>query len=363
MSQQELLYQLSQMVCAAYAAYTTTGTKNANVIAGNPAAHHPAAIPAEAAVLRAQPNLKNVCPIYVYEAEPDLDPSAPAPTLHSENLAVRKKRGVPNNVVPGTDCGGGTATHEGGYQLFGFTATLPAVGELKAKNVLALRGTVTAYEAGVSLIDWDIDPSNCAIPTTGWDPTPQGKAQASYWEFYSGGRWLDETPLSASIQKAIMSTAAKAPGLPWFATAHSLGGGMLSLGVFDALLAGRFPNNNPPCVVTFGSVVVGDDVFATKYTEKIPNTIRVANLCDFVPSLRGLTPGPPIAPFTHVGTAYLFVWQTDSDWANHSLGDIYMKVVGSPELYSNIYVSEPPPVYPVGIEKFGRIEWETGLKT
>ena len=159
MSQQELLYQLSQMVCAAYAAYTTTATKNANVIAGHPATQHPAVIPAEAAVLRAQPNLKNVCPIYVYEADPDLDPSAPAPTLLSENLVARKKRVVPNNVVPGSDCGGETGTHEGGYQLFGFTATVPAVGELKAKNVLALRGTVTAYEAGVSLIGWDIDPS------------------------------------------------------------------------------------------------------------------------------------------------------------------------------------------------------------
>src|SRR6266536_5150894 len=148
------------MVCAAYAAYTTTVTRNTNENAGNPVAHHPAAIRAEAAVLQAQPNLKNVCPIYVYEGEPDLDPSAPAPTLLNENLVVKKRRGVLNNAVPGSDCGGGTGTHEGGYQLFGFTATVATAGELKEKNVLALRGTVTAYEAGVSLIGWDLDPSD-----------------------------------------------------------------------------------------------------------------------------------------------------------------------------------------------------------
>lgn len=95
---------------------------------------------------------------------------------------------------------------------------------------------------------------------------------------------------------------------------------------------------------------------------------RVANLSDMIPSWRGLQDSEYSESYKHVGIGYLFVWQWDSNWKNHSctyflvasishtamltlrpsVADVYMPAT-SPALYKSIYVDNPPIAYPAGI--------------
>lgn len=84
-----------------------------------------------------------------------------------------------------------------------------------------------------------------------------------------------------------------------------------------------------PLVFTFGSLHVGDQSFATAYNSNVPHTYRIANLCDFVPSMVSLEPVTPSDPYVHVGLPGTFVWQTWDDWGNHSLATIYQPMVQS----------------------------------
>ena len=352
---QELIFQLSQFVCAAYGAYS--------VIATNINNQDPPTITPQQAILEYQRNLTNIQPIFVYEEDPNGNPFADIDPL---SLATKAKK-VPNDVIPGQNCGYNPPAYTKGNQLFGYTATFNVNG-VPAYNILALRGTVTPQEAYASLSGWDSDLSACNLPTNSSEYTQQGSVNPSYWSFYAGEGTWGEYSLAYNIQAAILATVSAStepgvPSLPWYGAAHSLGGGMISVGIFDALLAGCFPEGIIPTVATFGSVVIGDNYFAAAYNIAIPNTYRVANLCDFVPSLRGLTPGPPIALYTHVGTGYFFVWQKDSDWDNHSLGNVYMLAVGSVASFKNVYIASPGlPQYPVGIEKFGKMVSEGKAK-
>jgi len=193
------------------------------------------------------------------------------------------------------------------------------------------------------------------MPTGASSGSSVGNIQTNYWSFYSGagGIFGDKPPLSQSFKQALTAVVKAQPNLPLYGTAHSLGGAMLSLGMLDANLSSIF--NSAPQMVTFGSVVAGDETWSKSYTSITgpQNTFRVANEADFVPSLRGLTPGPPLASYTHVGVPLLFVWQTDSDWDNHNLQFIYQPTVSNPSLFKNIYVANKPVAYPVGITKFG----------
>jgi hypothetical protein len=84
-----------------------------------------------------------------------------------------------------------------------------------------------------------------------------------------------------------------------------------------------------PLVFTFGSLHVGDKSFATAYNSNVPHTYRIANLCDFVPTMVSLEPVTPSDPYVHVGLPGTFVWQTWDDWGNHSLATIYQPMVQS----------------------------------
>jgi hypothetical protein len=342
MSQQELISQLSQFVSAAYGAFSVTAT-NANSPDAPP-------ITPQQAILQYQRNLTNIQPIYVYESLPNVNPFTDVDPF----AVASKAKKFASAIIPDQNRGYNPSAYASGYQLFGYTATLLVDG-VPTSNIIALRGTVTPQEAFASLTGWDSDLTPCNLPTNSDNPTQQGCVNPSYWKFYQeeGGEW--EASLAQSIQTAILATvSASDPSLPWYGAAHSLGGGMLSVGIYDALLAGCFPKGAVPTVVTFGSVVIGNDIFAGLYNQAIPKTFRVTNLCDFVPSLKGLTPGPPAGLYTHVGIGYLFVWQKDSDWDNHSLDNVYMLAVGSTSSFSNVYIATSgPPPYPVGIEKFG----------
>ena len=138
---------------------------------------------------------------------------------------------------------------------------------------------------------------------------------------------------------------------------------MLDIGLMDLMAEGTLTASSSPTVATFGSVAVGDFLWAKGnrwipgYDNLIPNTFRVANLCDFVPSIRAvLSTEPAVDLYQHVGYPYLFVWQKDADWKNHSLANVYIAFLSDPNNYLNIWDAKnsyAPPLYPVGIQKFG----------
>ena len=53
--------------------------------------------------------------------------------------------------------------------------------------------------------------------------------------------------------------------------AHSLGGAMVSLAALDAVVGGVV--TQPPLVITFGSLHVGDGDFATAYAQAVPGSL------------------------------------------------------------------------------------------
>lgn len=213
---------------------------------------------------------------------------------------------------------------EGGHVTFGFTAAAKD----GTHNILALRGTFNTDEGF-----WDVKGWGAPIPfylTDQYGNKKQyGNAQGSLAGFYQDDGFGTYKSLARSLKEAVSPLNSK---LPLYIAAHSLGGAMATFGALDIMVSGVYPNSpRTPTVLTFGSLHVGDLAFAQAYTSKLPMTLRVANLCDFVPSLVGLSPAsgnpPPPTPYVHVGAPVVFVWQKWDDWANHSMQYTYQVVV------------------------------------
>lgn len=298
-----------------------------------------------------QPNWSHINPIFVWESFPD-DPSYPTWDYATKSDSKQKLKQNHNYTAPpaSQDSLGsseGPPYHDG-WQLFGFTATITKPREVQM-NILILRGTVTNYEAGASLWDWDLT-SPLAIPTPNGISNGSANVKTGFWDFYAEKGTGGANSLATELKRAINNVNAVSAGLPWYAAAHSLGGAMLCLGIVDALADKT--QYFSPTVVTFGSVVVGDTGWATVYNSQVPNSVRIANLCDFVPSLRSLLPGQDNVTYKHVGDSWVFVWQTESDWDNHSMKYVYGSIVASEGTFRLINKATDPNMelqYPVGI--------------
>jgi hypothetical protein len=308
-SLQDVAVRLANGVCAAYAAYNN-GSNLTPSLKG----------------------YKNVNQIYVYEADPNVNPfSTSEEQAKAASALVERNRSrverepaayarAPDGSPP--PCVGPTpiGTPSAGSQLFGFTATA----DDNSHNILVLRGTVTLEEAGYDLLGWG-DNTPCLLPSQSSEQQSYGNANSYLYAFYTRNDFGLVSSLAASCLSAIQNTSQQAPNLPWYMGAHSLGGAMLSLAALDAVVSGSV--TKPPLVVTFGSLHVGDASFAKAYKAKVPASVRVANLCDFVPSMVSLEPVTLADPYVHVGVEATFVWQTWDDWGNHSHANIYMPMV------------------------------------
>jgi len=307
-SLQDVAFRLANGVCEAYAAYNNGSN-----------------------LMPSLKGYKNFNRIFVHELVPNLNPfsmseaqAKAVSALAAKNRSrverepaayARASDGSPPPCVGPTPIG----TPKPGDQLFGFTAT---AGD-NSHNILVLRGTVTLEEAGYDLLGWG-DNTACNLPSQGGNQQSYGLVNSSLYAFYTNSDFGLVTSLAASCLSAIQSTSQQAPDLPWYMGAHSLGGAMLSLAALDSVVSGSVKN---PLVITFGSLHVGDASFAKAYAAKVPNSLRVANLCDFVPSMVSLEPVTLADPYVHVGKEGTFVWQTWDDWGNHSLANIYITVV------------------------------------
>ncbi len=309
---QDVAVLLANGVCAAYAAYNNGSNLTPNL-----------------------PGYNSFNLIWVYEYDPNVDPWSVSATQAKRASAVLAKAGSRVERQPAAyarradgsppPCVGPTpvGTPTSGYQLFGFTATA----DDNSHNILVLRGTVTLEEAGYDLLGWG-DNTSCLLPSQSSPQQSYGMANSYLYAIYADTDYDTVTSLAASCLAAIQATSAQAPNLPWYLGAHSLGGAMLSLAALDAVVSGAF-GTKKPLVFTFGSLHVGDGSFASAYTQQVPLSVRVANLCDFVPSMVSLEPVTPTDPYVHVGVEATFVWQTWDDWGNHSHANIYMPMVQS----------------------------------
>jgi hypothetical protein len=305
---QDVALRLANGVCAAYAAYNN-GSNLQPSLAG----------------------YKNIVPIYAFEADPNGNPfsaseamtkaAAATPTEPRRSLAKGEPSAYAGASGGVAACVGPTpiGTPSPGYQLFGFTATAND----NSHNIFVLRGTVTLEEAGYDLLGWG-DNTSCNLPSQSSTPASYGLVNSYLYAFYVNDDHDLVTSLASSCMNAIQTTSASAPNLPWYMGAHSLGGAMVSLAALDAVVSGLV---QPPLVITYGSLHVGDATFAAAYKAKIPASLRVANLCDFVPSMVSLEPVTLSDPYVHVGVEGTFVWQTWDDWGNHSLANIYIPIV------------------------------------
>ena len=300
MSLQEAAIRLANGVCAAYAAYN-----NGNNL--------PPTLP----------GYSSFQTIWVHEFDPNVFPVTEARAKVAAAAAGETR--VPVAREPAAYAADGSpptctgplpiGTPSEGYQLFGFTATAND----NSHNIFVLRGTVTMEEAGYDLFGWGTN-TPCLLPSQGGNPQSYGMVNEDLYDFYAWGDGF--TPLAVSCLNAIQ---AQPSNLPWIMGSHSLGGAMLSLAAFDAMASGAL--TKVPFVMTFGSLHVGDGTFAQDYMTNLPASYRVANLCDFVPSMVSLEPVIPQDPYVHVGIPGTFVWQTWDDWGNHSLANIYLPMV------------------------------------
>jgi hypothetical protein len=309
MTMQQAAILLAQGVCEAYAAYNNGSNFKPSLDGYN-----------------------SFNQIWVFELDPNVNPfstsqaqakAVSAITARGKEITRVKRQPAayarrPDGSSPPCVGPEPTGTPSAGYQLFGFTATAND----NSHNLLALRGTVTLEEAGYDLLGWG-DNTGCLLPSQNWwDKQSYGQVNSYLFAFYVNN--YGSGSLAESCLNAIQATSAN--GLPWILGAHSLGGAMLSLLALDAVVS-QVLSPATAFAMTFGSLHVGDQTFATNYGQLAPPSVRVANLCDFVPSMVSLEPVILSDPYVHVGTEATFVWQLWDDWQNHSLPTIYMPMV------------------------------------
>ena len=176
---------------------------------------------------------------------------------------------------------------------------------------------------------WLGDNTECLLPTSSSDQLGYGEVKEDLYDFYAfGPRDTFYDSLADSFNQAVAQLAQVNPDKPWAIAGHSLGGALATLGAIDAVVGSTYngPNNPNPLLVTFGSLHVGLESFKEQFKLQVPQTLRFANLCDFVPSLVSLEPFTNPKPYEHVGVECTFIWQKWDDWANHSM-DLYLETI------------------------------------
>jgi hypothetical protein len=202
--------------------------------------------------------------------------------------------------------------------FFGFAAKGRFDDDSPFVNLIALRGTRTSEEAFYDIGGWTLKP--CCLPAGSQDE--YGNCASFLYDFYTGDDLGLVTSLANSFKNAVGWLDDGQD--PWYLTAHSLGGAMANLGALDAMVSG-YHTKGPIHLYTFGSLHVGDRAFKENQEQFVAQNFRVANLADFVPSLTGISADTP--GYEHTGTPCTFLWQTDGDWGNHSMQNIYLSTV------------------------------------
>ncbi|MEM1280911.1 MAG: lipase [Cyanobacteria bacterium P01_H01_bin.152] len=114
------------------------------------------------------------------------------------------------------------------------------------------------------------------------------------------------------------------PNKPCYVSGHSLGSALATLLALDIALA--VPELQPQLqIYVYASPRVGNPEFVNKYAQILPNTFRITNLADPIPTM------PPTqlrAEFVHVGEEWSFISQGGDILPNHIV-DTYRRAVNA----------------------------------
>lgn len=138
---------------------------------------------------------------------------------------------------------------------------------------------------------------------------------------HSGFRRIADSiinPLAVDAVRAIN------PNKPCYVSGHSLGSALATILALDIALA--VPQLQPQLqVYVYASPRVGDPEFVNNYAQILPNTFRISNLADPIPTM------PPTklrAEFVHVGEEWSFLSQGGDILPNHIV-DTYRRAVNA----------------------------------
>ena len=136
---------------------------------------------------------------------------------------------------------------------------------------------------------------------------------------HTGFRGIADSIINPPVLEAVRQIN---PDKPCYVSGHSLGAALATLLALDIALAA--PQLQPNLrVYVYATPRVGDPDFARSYAKILPNSFRVTNLADPIPTL------PPTklrSEFVHVGEDWSFLIQAGDILPNHIV-DTYRRAV------------------------------------
>ncbi|PSN19637.1 lipase [filamentous cyanobacterium CCP5] len=136
---------------------------------------------------------------------------------------------------------------------------------------------------------------------------------------HTGFRRIADTIINPLVVEAVRQIN---PDKPCYVSGHSLGAALATLIALDIALA--VPPLQPNLqVYAYAGPRVGDPEFARSYAKILPNSFRIANLADPIPTM------PPTklqSEFVHVGEEWSFLTQSGDLLPNHIV-DTYRRAV------------------------------------
>ncbi|MCM1984970.1 lipase family protein [Lyngbya confervoides] len=142
---------------------------------------------------------------------------------------------------------------------------------------------------------------------------------AKLGRIHQGFRGIADTIINPPVVETMRQIN---PNKPCYLAGHSMGAALVTLLALDIALA--VPQIQPNLqVYAYAGPRVGDPEFARSYAKIVPNSFRVTNMADPVPTL------PPTklqSEFVHVGENWAFLTQAGDMLPNHSV-DTYRRAV------------------------------------
>jgi triacylglycerol lipase len=144
---------------------------------------------------------------------------------------------------------------------------------------------------------------------------------ASLGRIHTGFRRIADSIINPLAVDAVQQIN---PNKPCYVSGHSLGSALATILALDIALA--VPELQPQLqVYVYASPRVGNPEFVRSYAEILPNTFRITNLADPIPTM------PPTklrAEFVHVGEEWAFITQGGDILPNHIV-DTYRRAVNA----------------------------------
>jgi predicted lipase len=119
-----------------------------------------------------------------------------------------------------------------------------------------------------------------------------------------------------SVREAVIKAIQETPHKRVLLAGHSLGGALAKLCALD--VAYNVPGKTVFCY-TYGSPKVGNIAFAKAYDERVPNTFRIVNGTDMVPTI-------PPGDFMHVGQLFQIGGQKEDESSGWSWNELVDRV-------------------------------------